>query len=67
MDINSIANGAISQNMQQKVGDAVGTKVASKALDIQVDAAATLISSVSSVSKPAASESHLGNTINTHA
>lgn len=67
MDINSIVSSAISQNTQQKVGDAVGTKVASKALDIQVETAAALISSVSSVSKPAASETHLGNTINTHA
>lgn len=64
MDINGISSGAISMNMQQKVGDAVGTKVASKALDIQVDAAATLISSVA---KPAATEAHLGNNINTHA
>ena len=64
MDINGIASGAISQNMKQKVGDAVGTKVASMALDIQVEAAATLISSVA---KPAASEAHLGNKINTHA
>lgn len=64
MDINAISSGAINLNMQQKVGDVVGTKVASKALDIQVDAAAALISSVA---KPAATESHLGNSINTHA
>ena len=64
MDINSLSSGAITMNMKQSTGDAVGTAVASKALDIQVDSAVQLINAIE---KPAASESHLGNTINTHA
>jgi len=64
VDINSISSGAISANMQQKVGDTVGIKVANKALDIQATNAAQLISSVA---KPVATESHLGNNVNTHA
>ena len=66
MDINSISSGVVAQNASQKTGDAVGVKVARKAMDIQADAAAQLISSVSPASNKA-SEPHLGNTINTHA
>ena len=64
MDINGISSCAINLNAKEKTGDAVSTAVASKALDIQVDAAATLISSVA---KPAANEAHLGNKIDVHA
>ena len=64
MNINNIASGAVAQNVAQKTGDAVGVTVAKKAMDIQADAASQLISSVA---KPAASEPHLGNKINTHA
>lgn len=64
MDINSIASGAVAQNVAQKTGDAVGVTVARKAMDIQADAASQLIASVS---KPTASEPHLGNKIDTHA
>ena len=64
MDINGISSGAISLNMKEKAGDTISTAVASKALDIQVDAAATLISSAS---KSAATEAHLGNKIDVHA
>ena len=67
MDINSISSGVVAQNASQKTGDAVGVKVARKAMDIQADAAAQLISSVSSPTSNKASEPHLGNTINTHA
>ncbi len=64
MDINSIASGAVAQNVSQKTGDAVGVTVARKAMDIQADAATQLISSIP---KPAASEPNLGNSINTYA
>ncbi|MDH5259655.1 MAG: YjfB family protein [Gammaproteobacteria bacterium] len=64
MNINSIASGAVAQNVAQKTGDAVGVTVAKKAMDIQADAASQLISSVS---KTAATEPHLGNNVNTHA
>jgi len=64
MNINSIASGVVAQNSAQKTGDAVGVTVAKKAMDIQADAAAQLISSVPKV---AASEPHMGNHVNTHA
>jgi len=61
MNINSIASEAVSQNVSQKTGDAVGVTVARKAMDIQATQAAQLISSVSKT------EPHLGNNVNTHA
>jgi len=65
VDIGSISSQAVSQFRQQKTGDAVGVTVAKKALDIQSDAAAQLISSIPEVAPP--SEPHLGNKINVHA
>ncbi len=65
MDINGIASGAISQASSQKTGDAVGVTVARKAMDIQADAAAQLISSVTPAKT--ASEPHLGNNIDVRA
>jgi len=65
MDINSIASGAVSQAAAAKTGDAVGVTVAKKAMNIQADAAAQLISSVAPASN--ASEPHLGNNINVRA
>ena len=65
MDINGIASGAVAQASSQRVGDAVGVTVARKAMDIQADAAAQLISSVTPAKT--ASEPHLGNHINVHA
>ncbi|HFE39003.1 MAG TPA: putative motility protein, partial [Gammaproteobacteria bacterium] len=62
MDINGLSSEAIAINMKQKTGDAVGTAVANKALDLQVESAAQIISSVE---KPAATETNLGNKINT--
>jgi len=64
MDINSISSAA-SQVAAQKTGDAVGIKVAKKAMDIHADAAAQLISSVAPAKTP--SEPHLGNSINVRA
>ncbi|MDH3326904.1 MAG: YjfB family protein [Gammaproteobacteria bacterium] len=64
MNINSIASGAVAQNVAQNTGDAIGVTVARKALDIQAEAASQLISSAT---KTAASEPHLGSNVNTHA
>lgn len=66
MDINSISSGAVSSAHQQKVGDAVGITVLSKALDIQSNTAKQLVESIPEQPKPA-SEAHLGNQINLHA
>ena len=65
MDLNSIASGVVSQTASQKTGDAVGVTVARKAMDIQADAAAQLISSVTPTKT--ASEPHLGNNVDVRA
>ena len=72
MDINSISSSTGAMLRQQKVGDAVGIKVQSKAMDIQATQAAQLISSVA---QPVQAESagngnqpsHLGQNINVKA
>jgi len=66
VDINSISSGVASQAQQQKVGDAVGITVLSKALNIQSSTAKQMVESIPEQPKPA-SEPHLGNTINDHA
>jgi len=65
VDMNSITSSAVSSAASQKTGDAVGVTVAKKAMNIQADAAAQLISSVTPQST--ASEPNLGNKINTYA
>lgn len=67
MDISSISSGVVTQNMQQRVGDAVGVSVAKKALDIEKSLATQLINSVADSQPPPVSEPHLGNRINVHA
>jgi len=65
MDIQGISRGPAAQATQQRVGDAVGIKVLSTAMNIQANSAAKLLSSVPEVKPP--SEPHLGNNVNTTA
>ncbi len=59
MDINGLYANVTPMNTNQKTGDAIGTTVARKALDIQAGSAAQLISSIEQPSE--SNPSHLGN------
>ncbi len=68
MDISNIAAKTASMLSQQKVGDAVGTTVQKKALNIQAQAAGALIESVSKSSPSSGNlPPHLGQNINVKA
>ena len=67
MDISGVLNPAVNQASRQKTGEAVSLAVLDKAMDVEVEAAAELLSSVPHPTQEVPTEKlppHLGRNIN---
>ena len=67
MSVGSLMGPAVHQVNKQQDGDVISTKVLSKAMDAEVEAAAALISALPAPAQPVAADKlpeHIGNNIN---